>query len=336
MASTQATSGFEIVWVETGRKISRYLKNNIRINQEIFPTLKRNLVVDRPFMMKDSDLNVFLINELKDKIEFQHNFLTSTQVPSQKDFWFGTSFRFMALLKFMEENQARNVLHLESDCVLLNKGDIADLFSTSGWELAYPLQAEGIGCASILLIRNTDSLRNFCEFMKKRTEDEFIDDMKLLGEYAKESNNVQLLPTSINTKSSYFYDAQSIGRYYIGTDARNCRYPFSTRGLLDLRNKSLANELENEILEIKQDHTGEIRIKSRRGQSCLVNIHIHSKRIPSSHIRLLRVVRKSLQAKRSTFWRIGTLDLIVFAERSIDYLARRISLLSSYKGKRLR
>ena len=72
MAITTQPKDFEIVWIEIGRPVSKYLRNNILLNQEMFPNLKRTLVVDRPYSLENCDVNI-VHPKYKNKLDFSKN-----------------------------------------------------------------------------------------------------------------------------------------------------------------------------------------------------------------------------------------------------------------------
>jgi hypothetical protein len=336
VAITTQPKDFEIVWIEIGRPVSKYLRNNILLNQEMFPNLKRTLVVDRPYSLENCDVNI-VRSRVEDRYrDFKVDLFKKTPNIAQQDFWLGTSYRFFALLDYVQSFQVDSLVHLESDSILLNNGNISQLLFDESWKLAYPMQAEGIGCASIFMVRNADSLEDLCRFMIKEVKSGFVDDMTLLGRYAVQNQSVRRLPTSFHTKSNFIYDAQSVGRFYLGTDARNSRIPFSTRGLIDARKGSISDELREMKLRFKQENSREIVLGSNRGESVLVNLHIHSKRVPRTSRKLVKMIQRDIDSKRSILWRIGHFDSYIFAERLLDFVSRRIFLLKSLKGKRLR
>ena len=113
----------------------------------------------------------------------------------QQYFWLGTTSRFFHLYDAMKFYELENVLHLETDSVLLDEKPIRDFFQEeNNYDLAYPLQAIGIGCASILLVRNHESLSKFLDFVLSNWTRNGVDDMTLLGEFSTRKE-VLVLPT---------------------------------------------------------------------------------------------------------------------------------------------
>ena len=56
----------------------------------------------------------------------------------------------------------------------------------------------------------------------------------------------------------------------------------------------------------------------------LVNIHMHSKRIPKSYKTLERMIMRDSRGRVNPLWRLGAFDKLVFAERLASFLNRRI------------
>jgi hypothetical protein len=154
--------------------------------------------------------------------------------------------------------------------------------------------------------------------------------MKLLGEFSARED-VKILPSIPDFE--YIFDAQTYGRYLLGTDARNNRNPFSRRGISDSRIGSIDPTREGITFELSNGRTTLLVCRNSK-VSKLVNIHIHSKRIPASRAALYRMMSHDIESIGSRSWVIGRIDFRVLSERLISWTLRRI--LRKNKDIRLR
>ena len=56
----------------------------------------------------------------------------------------------------------------------------------------------------------------------------------------------------------------------------------------------------------------------------LVNIHMHSKRIPKTYKALEKMILSDSRGRVNLLWRLGVFDKLIFAERLVSFLNRRI------------
>ena len=315
------SSRFPLVWIEVGRKSPPHLIANMRLHQELLPSYQQVLLTDQTptkrvnSRLKSLGVSVIKIDSPKDY--FSKKIRRST---SQLEFWINTTYRFMVLEEFMRSKKVNQVIHQESDNVILEIDPIDQLFDTPGWGLAYPLQAKEIGCASIFLVKELTSLIKFNTFVKNSWENVDQDDMKLLGEFSAKKD-VKILPSI--PEFDYIFDAQTYGRYLLGTDARNNLNPFSRRGISDSRVGSIDPGREGITFELSKERTNLLVFRNSK-VSKLVNIHIHSKRIPASRAALNRMISHDIKSMGTRTWVIGRIDLRVFSERLISWILRRI------------
>ena len=157
------------------------------------------------------------------------------------NFWHSSIARFAYLHSYQKEIE-KPILHIESDVILSKDFPIEAFEDTS--KLAFPILSKYRGVASIFHSPNSESLRNFTEFIvteaKKYPE---ITDMTALRLYFdSDSTLVELLPAGPVDKESYsrdieediymilraqvekfggIFDGSDIGMYLFGTDPRN-------------------------------------------------------------------------------------------------------------------
>ena len=320
-----------LVWIEVGRKLPPHLFANMRLHQELLPGCQQVLLTDQtPTKRVNSGLKSLGVSVIK--IDSPNDYFSKKirRSTSQLEFWINTTYRFIVLEEFMRSKKVSQVIHQESDNVILERDPLDQLFETPGWGLAYPLQANEIGCASIFLVKELTTLIKFNTFVKNSWENVDQDDMKLLGEFSARKD-VKILPSI--PEFEYIFDAQTYGRFLLGTDARNNRNPFSKRGISASREGSIYPGSEGITVELSKDTTTLLVCRNSK-VSKLVNIHIHSKRIPASRAALNRMISHDIKSMGTRTWVIGRIDLRVFSERLFSWTLRRI--LRKDKDVRLR
>ena len=110
------------------------------------------------------------------------------------------------------------------------------------------------------------------------------------------------------------------------------RLPFSRRGIQDERVGAL--DVSGEISFTYDETNRTIMVKRKEAESQLANIHIHSKRVPKSPVRLFGMIAKDIESMHSNNWSRGPLDLRVFIERLASWAFR--TFLRRRKDVRLR
>jgi hypothetical protein len=238
----------------------------------------------------------------------------------QIDFWVNTTARFIAIKHLISKRSNFSFVHLESDCILLSYEAVRKQFNSASWGIAYPLQAKGVGCASILLLRKPETFIRFVDLIETSWSEKDQDDMKLLGLFSGDSE-VSILPSCGPHED--LYDAQTYGRFLLGTDARNVRWPFSRRGIVDYRLGAVDPNDSNFTLDTREGNL-ELKVKTKNTESILANIHIHSKRVPNTKAKFEKLLSREVGAKRTIFWTIGRLDIGVFKERLFSWIHRNI------------
>jgi hypothetical protein len=314
-----------LVWVELGRKPATYLINNLKLHIEMFPNTKKFLIINRKYSesVRDLEVEMVFIEDLPSRAEI-HDFQNQNKVWSglQKNYWTNTTARFFALNSFMKDRNVKKLIHLESDCVLLSHVGINQFFESEGWGMRVAKQFKKYGCASVLLINQQSELEKFLDFTRLNWEIEGYTDMNALGDFVDESDGTSFLYSGnpIEPLNREVFDGVSIGRYFLGSDARNSRWPFSARGKVD--HASEAFDPSRYVISICEKQIN----LSHDGQVLhLQNIHVHSKRIPNSFSKLLKIIELDGTRKQGRVWKLGHFDQIVFFERLNSFLQRRLT-----------
>jgi hypothetical protein len=313
-----------IVWVELSRKPSKYLMNSIKLHVNRYPDSKKFLILNKEYEKYVDNLGVhkIFVEELPsfiDIAEFQNQ--SKNWKGLQKSYWTNTTARFFALNAFMKDQGINKLIHLESDCVLLTPRIIEQYFLDDSWGLKYAKQHKNYGCASIMLVNNQKDLQNFLDFTSSNWERDGFTDMNALGEFVDHNDSSEMLYSgSPHLKGKDFvFDGVTIGRFFIGGDARNSRWPFSARGVITEADEGFDPTSYNLKVE-----SNSVYLFNSSETLELQNIHLHSKRIPDNFSKLLRIIAKDGFRNRKFLWTLGHIDMAVLNERFVSFLQRRI------------
>jgi hypothetical protein len=317
------------VWVEIGRRPGKYALNAISINKELFPDQERFLIVSKQYQNKlPKELCTMIFEEELKKCSNYADFnaLEKQWSYSHNSYWQNTTKRFFVIENFMFKFGYEKIIHLESDCLLLTMDYLRELFSEDGWGIKYTKQANGTGCASILVVNKAQAIQEFNSYVLKNWQQQDIVDMTLLGNYALDKKDANYLPSGDKVHSKIVFDAGTIGRYFLGGEARNNRIPVSSRGRITSEKGAFCPS-KFKVGKIK-DGLFLIDIKDENNNLQLGCIHVHSKRIPKRNQKLInRLIRES-NSNRGWFWRLGRLDFTVVCERILSKLSKVIPWMS--------
>ena len=315
-----------LLFVETGRRPSRYLVNNLQIARNRFPNRKIVLILSKEYLREIDISGIEKVAEeeiIKNSILLKFESIQKNWSGLQKNYWTNTTKRFFILGMYMDQHHLDQAVHLESDCILLSDKWLDEEFQKPDWGIRYPKQHDSYGCASIFIVNKLVTFNKFLDFILQNWSRGEITDMNLLGEFVEIEKQASFLPSGnlIDSSSTHIYDGVSIGYFFLGTDARNQRLPFSARGRRDLNVGALALTKP----EIQLTDQGVLVYKDiGLPELELVNIHMHSKRIPKSYKALERMILRDSRGRVNPLWRLGAFDKLVFAERLASFLNRRI------------
>jgi hypothetical protein len=313
------------VWVEIGRRPGKYALNAISINKEIFPDQERFIIISKQYKSKiPKDLCTVIFEEDLKKYSNYTNFnaLEKQWSFSHNSYWQNTTKRFFVLENFMLKYGYQRIIHLESDCLLLTMDYLNTLFLEDGWGIKYTKQADGTGCASILVVNKVQALQEFNSYVLRNWQKQDITDMTLLGNYALDNKDANYLPSGNALNSKIVFDAGTIGRYFLGGEARNNRIPVSSRGRLT--SEKGAFRPDNFNVGNTKDGLFLIDTKDENKNLQLGCLHIHSKRIPKRYQKLINQLIRESNSNRGWFWRLGKLDSTVVIERILSKLSKVI------------
>ena len=311
------------VWVEIGRKPGKYALNAIHINKELFPDQEQFLIVSKQYESTISKRLCTIIFE--EELEKSSNYADFIALEKQwsyshKSYWQNTTKRFFVIENFMLKFEYGKIIHLESDCLLLQMDYLRDLFLDDKWSIKYTKHVDGSGCASILVVNKVQALQEFNSYVLKNWQQQDITDMTLLSNYTLDKNDTNYLPSGDKVNSKIVFDAGTIGRYFLGTDARHNWIPVSSRGCITSE-KGAFRPNKFKVGKI-MDGLYLIDAKDANNNLKLGCIHVHSKRIPKRYQKLVsRLIRES-NSNRGWFWRLGRLDFTVVSERILSKLSK--------------
>lgn len=316
----------EVVWVDFGRGIPKYLLNNIYFHQERFPNLNQVLVSDNdqePTVDSPSGLVSYVNYKHLPVSQFTKEFTRINSYREKKfkqaSFWELTTKRFFFLYDYMISRNLPQALHLESDVVLLNMSRLQYVLSEAEFGLAYPLQEKDRGVASLFYVSNISTFEEFLVFVLENWKELDINDMDLLGEFSRRDD--VFVPNSLPGQE-LIVDPGAYGPFFLGGDARNNRFPTSRRGAWSRISQDWILRLEE--CKIEKSDNGDVIIVDKSGfRSVLLNLHIHSKKVPYSSKELFKRLKST--RKSSCLWELGYLDRTVVLERLLSKLGRMVN-----------
>ena len=331
---------YPLIFVEVGRKVPRYFIRNVEYTRNRFGDIDIVLIFDDieyRHRKKLQSQNVILIH--RDDLELSEstrafNALEKSWSYRQRNFWQNTTSRFFYLYDAMQMLAVTAAIHAESDVILLSDKSLRFEDETNRQGLAYPMQNDLQGCASIFKVSKKVALEKFLIYILENWKRENINDMDLLAEFSR-TEYVHVLPTwptLLANQEQSFYDAGSLGRFFLGSDARNHRIPFSFRGIEDRNKGSIFQEfqVQKSRWELRTSEFVSLRLEIDSNKYNLMNLHLHSKRLPKNIAELDSMLRKGFTHDRNVFWTLGHFDQVVFVERLISSISRHILRSTSH------
>ena len=237
---------YPFVWVHLGgSKIPPYLRRSLENFSELFQNQALVLLVD-----EDKNLgNLQIKNLTVKKVEFidpDWDTIKNTlghDLNFRNEFWFNSLARFKVIHMYMTSEDLGSLLHIESDVTFTSDFPF-QILKDLRQVLAYPLQGDGQGIASVLHVGSREVLAEFLTFCSREvSENSKSTDMTILFNFLKHNpDKVVVMPTlpvefengkkdstlHANTSQNIdlfggVFDAISIGQYLFGVDPRNHR-----------------------------------------------------------------------------------------------------------------
>ena len=157
-----------LVFVETGRRPSRYLVNNLQIARNRFPNRKIVLILSKEYLREIDILGIEKVAEeeiIKNSMLLKFESIQKNWSGLQKNYWTNTTKRFFILGMYMDQHHLDQAVHLESDCILLSDKWLNEEFQKPNWGIRYPKQHDSYGCASIFIVNKLVTFNKFLDFI---------------------------------------------------------------------------------------------------------------------------------------------------------------------------
>lgn len=327
--------GFPLVWVHLGQsKVPYYLKRSMRNHAQIFSDQRLVLLVD-----DDKNLHNFGIRNLSvHKVHFMDEDWEiikrrlSHDLTFRNEFWFNSLARFKALYSYLIEKKIDKLLHIESDVVLMPNFPFSSFEKIQNY-LAYSLQGEGKGIASVFYVGSQACLAEFLNFcFREILQDSKNTDMTLLDNFHKKNpSKTFILPTL--PKQTFFegtsndskielsdsvtgfggvFDAISIGQYFFGIDPRN------HRGIKKLYIEDASHWVKPSQFSFEWSENALIaRQKDLKFE--IFTLHIHSKKPQIFEFNFLRnqLTKSVTQSKRGPYQQIVVQEVVRSFQKAI-------------------
>lgn len=286
-------SEFPIVWVHLGtNRVPNYLRKSLKSHARMFPHRTLILLVDdkrNKFSFGAQNLKVVDISTEASKWDFFRELLEH-DLTFRNAFWFTSMARFIAIEKFLNISGYDKALHVESDTVLMPNFPFTK-FHEIGEKIAFCIQGEGQGIASIFYLGSRRNLVDFLDSMAQqvRRNSKSTDMTSLYGFYLEHPKKVLILPsttsmygledTNVESKRAIgrnldlfggIFDPISIGQFLFGIDPRNergLRVLFREHTEHFLRPSKLTFSIKDNLLFLSD----------AEGNMPIFSLHIHSK-----------------------------------------------------------
>lgn len=310
----------EIVYVHLGKSNTNYLIPAIQRSLSIYPTIKHTLIVENPDFFISLPMSINLIPYEGRVLESKFK---EREVDGQfrMGYWNLTLERIFAVLNYQIRNNLGQILHIESDVILLETFPFLDLerCKNAHWCEYGP----GHDVASLLHIPDSRSALNIqIKMFEVLSRYPNLTDMQLLHLIRNEVSNVRLFPSNATndcikdlnnsemycncTPSDFIFDGLTYGMYLSGQDPRNNygRYSIGDNSPFE----SGATQINPRDFSWFLDDSGKLNAKCSHCYevASLQNLHVHSKNIdlfePNWRLELERLVNIANKHERVNYF----------------------------------
>lgn len=332
-----------VAFVFLGKKYPKYFEKNMDFFRKTFPQQPMVVIVDNvkteETLLKNG---IDCFNVIHNR-GWEPNSLTGAldhDLRFRSGFWAKTLVRFLALQMFITDKQMENVLHIESDVLVLPSFPF-DKFKQIKQGLAFPLESPTLGIASTLFIKNVNAINLLCDFSAAEVKrDPKTTDMKVLGNlYRISPEKVFLLPTFSNRQQvreeftnlkvvdeilrngklfDGIFDSVSIGQFFFGIDPRN------NRGFVRhyINDRSHLIEVPKLSFHVYDSGVKVSKFLTEKPTGQLYSLHIHSKDLsafnyPFNRRRFQRVIESSNNGPVIRF------NPLIFVLQLISFISRK-------------
>jgi hypothetical protein len=352
----------EIVYVHLGSTPNNYLGDSILRSLSIFPDIKHTLILDHLDSVVINSTNVNLVKNVSKVLETETTD-RNVDLDFRKGYWNFTLERIFAVLDYQIKNNIKELLHIESDVVLLPNFPFDSLQACK--YIHWCEYGEGHDVAALLHIPSSleaISIQNqMISILKDKPN---LTDMQLLFSTRSKVKEVRLFPSrwadECNSDSSidsvycdcfpedYMFDGLTLGMYITGQDPSNNYGNFFVGDNSPF--ESGATHINPRKFSWSIDESGLLAAKSLCCEKTfqLQNLHVHSKNRklfkPEWQLELLKLVGIANERKRvrfyssRVFWEMlknsikeGKFRLFIEKSPPIDKL--KSTILALVKGK---
>jgi hypothetical protein len=276
-----------------GDKLPRYVLKNLKYLQttfaddDVYFISDSNTSVNRA---KKTGVNTWLCSNSDQEWKEQRELLQHP-MHFRNGFWFKTLARLFVLDSFMQLHQNKPCLQIEADVFLFPYFPISK-FRELDADIAFPMESNQMGIASLLYLRNHTSsttLRNF--ILSAIQSNGRVTDMSILGQIAHSKNLDYLplptLPVELNAalnqpeaanlicRDSFqhggVFDGITVGQYLLGVDAHN------SRGVRILYRPQPSHAIDAEKLSFGFSNHDVLFLEGAGKNSAIYNLHNHAK-----------------------------------------------------------
>lgn len=310
----ESTKSMHVSIVYLGDELPTYLIQNLKYLNRTFPN-------EQIVFISDSDKSVQIVSSLGIRTwKFQglakvfqtYRHSLKHDWAFRSNFWFNTLARFFAIDAYMAEHPDDSHLHLEADNFLFLNFPF-EYFRSLESQLAFPMESDELGIASVLFIPNLQAIKILIDTsVKEISENPFATDMTILGKIAngKEylSSKLRVLPQELqdtlkNTNYPLYFsssapipgifDAASHGQFILGIDPKNFR---GVRKVFSAQASHIVDPTQI-TYQIKDEN--QLYISQGSDSWPIYNLHNHAKdvRLYSSAKRLKLLERRISQLK---------------------------------------
>jgi hypothetical protein len=288
----ESSNSMHVSIVYLGDELPTYLLRNLKYLGRTFP---REHIV----FISDSDKSLKLVSGIGirtwkfqglDRIIETYRKSLRHDWAFRSNFWFNTLARYFAIDAYMSEHPDRSHLHLEADNFLFPNFPF-EYFRNDESQLAFPMESDEMGVASILFIPNTQALKILIDTsVKEISENPVATDMTILGRIANSneylSSKLRVLPKELQdtlkatNHPSHFssatpipgvFDAISHGQFLLGVDPRNFR------GIRKVFVAQASHAVNPPEITYQVKSRNELSISQRGGSWPIYNLHNHAK-----------------------------------------------------------
>jgi hypothetical protein len=208
-------------------------------------------------------------------------------------FWIKAIERFFILKVFCKKKNITSFFHAEFDNIIFNLDSLDKKLNHFGKKFFFTKDMHDRGLAGLVYINSIDILSNFCNFVLKNLQINFLNDMQLLGKFSNiYPEKCIILPNELHAFRSDkisiksiddkiingIVDGARIGSFLFGTDPRLLKVPVFNR-IQPVGDCNTNNFNYNNLLFYLSKSKKEFKIKHRITKKIvrIYNLHVHSK-----------------------------------------------------------